>query len=383
MDGLLASLWTGAMYALPFLFVLTIVVFFHELGHFLVARWCGVTVKTFSIGFGREIFGFNDRHGTRWRFAWIPLGGYVKFIDDESAASTPSRETFEKMTPAERAGTFQGKTVGQRAAIVVAGPVANFILALLIFTFWFYVYGVHWTDAKIDAVMPDTPAARAGIQAGDIVSEISGRKVDGFERLQQIVGTNVGNPLQFKLDRGGQTVEVTLIPEVREHIDERGDKQQMVVIGVRKTTTPDGIKSRYPGLIESMGLAGERTAFIVTSTLGYLGDVFTRKQSGDQLGGPIRIADIAGRVAQQGPEYLIHLAAFISVSVGLINLFPIPLLDGGHLMFYAVEAIRRKPLSEQTQEIGFRIGMAIVLALFVFATFNDLPILKRWFVGTG
>jgi regulator of sigma E protease len=383
MEGILGSIWGGMMYVLPFLFVLTVVVFFHELGHFLVARWCGVAVKTFSIGFGREIFGFNDRYGTRWRVAWIPLGGYVKFIDDEGAASTPSRDALEKMTAVEREGSFHGKPVWKRAAVVVAGPLANFLLALVIFTGWFLYHGVHTTDARIDAVVPDSPAARAGLQAGDIVTAINGAKLAGFEKLQQIVGTNVGNPLKFTVERTGKTFDVTVTPEVLEHKDERGDTQSVVVIGVKRTATSDSVKVYQPGPLEAVGLAVERTKFIVTSTLGYLGDVFMRRQSGDQLGGPIRIADIAGRVAQQGLEYVIHLAAFISVSVGLINLFPIPLLDGGHLMFYAIEAIRRRPLSERTQEIGYRIGMAVVLGLMVFATFNDLPILKRWIVGSG
>lgn len=383
MEGLLGSIWGGMMYVLPFLFVLTVVVFFHELGHFLVARWCGVAVKTFSIGFGREIFGFDDRYGTRWRVAWIPLGGYVKFIDDEGAASTPSRDALENMTAIEREGSFHGKPVWKRAAVVVAGPLANFLLALVIFTGWFLYHGVHTTDARIDAVVPNSPAERAGLQAGDIVTAINGTKLAGFEKLQQTVGVNVGNPLKFTVERTGRTFDVTVTPQVLEHKDERGDTQSVVVIGVKRTATSDSVKVYHPGPLEAVGLAVERTKFIVTSTLGYLGDVFMSRQSGDQLGGPIRIADIAGRVAEQGLEYVIHLAAFISVSVGLINLFPIPLLDGGHLMFYAIEAIRRRPLSERTQEIGYRIGMAVVLGLMVFATFNDLPILKRWIVGSG
>ncbi len=383
MEGLLGSIWNGVMIALPFLFVLTVVVFIHELGHFLVARWCGVAVKTFSIGFGKEIFGFNDSYGTRWRVAWIPLGGYVKFIDDEGAASTPSRDAFENMTPAEREGSFHHKTLLQKSAVVAAGPIANFLLALFIFTFWFMYHGVHSTDARVDGVVPGSPAERAGLQPGDVVLSIDGRTVTGFEKLQQIVAVNVGNPLRFKVQRADETLDLSITPEVREQIDDRGDKQSTVVIGVKRTATADAIKVHQPGPLEAFGLAVERTKFIVTSTLGYLGDVVMRKQSGDQLGGPIRIADIAGQVAQRGLEYLIHLIAFISVSVGLINLFPIPLLDGGHLMFYAIEAVRRKPLSERTQEIGYRIGMALVLGLMVFATFNDLPILKRWIVGAG
>ena len=380
---MLSGLLNPITYGLAFLFVLTVVVFFHELGHFLVARWCGVKVKAFSIGFGKEIYGFEDKHGTRWRVAWIPLGGYVKFMDDDNAASVPSPDAIAKMTPEEREGSFHAKPVWKRAAVVAAGPAANFILAIIIFTLWYMVQGVYSTDARVDMVLENSPAAKAGLMAGDVIVEIEGQKIESFEHVQRIVGTNLGTPLTFKVDRGGATLEKIVVPEVRSEKDAKGDKQSMVVIGVRRAGTKDDLRVHYPGPVEAVVLAVDRTQFIVTSTLGYLRDVVLQKQSGDQLGGPVRIADIAGRVAQNGAEHLIHLAAFISVSVGLINLFPIPLLDGGHLMFYAIEAIRRKPLSEGTQEIGFRIGMALVLGLMIFSFFNDLPILKRWIVGTG
>ena len=383
MDGLLGTLSGPLLYAFAFLFVLTVVVFFHELGHFMVARWCGVNVKAFSIGFGKEIFGFDDKYGTRWKLCWIPLGGYVKFMDDENAASVPSKDAIDQMSAAEREGSFHAKPVWKRAAVVVAGPVANFILAIVIFTAWFWWVGVYSTEARVDELIPDGPAAKAGLQVGDLVTEIDGKPVTSFEQIQRAVGTNVGNPLTFKVDRNGTPVELVVTPEVRVQIDDKGDKASTVIIGVKRSASKETIKVHQPGVIEATGLAVDRTWFIVTSTLGYLGDVFGGRQSGDQLGGPIRIADIAGRVAHQGLEYVIQLAAFISVSVGLINLFPIPLLDGGHLMFYAIEAVRGKPLTERVQEIGFRIGMALVLGLMVFATINDLHILKRWFLGAG
>ncbi len=379
MEGLMSVLGGPLTYGVAFLLVLTIVVFFHELGHFLVARWCGVSVKAFSIGFGREIAGFTDRHGTRWKLSWIPLGGYVKFMDDENAASAPSREAIARMSPEEQAGSFHAKPIWQRAAVVAAGPIANFILAIVIFTLWFWIQGVQTTEARVDAVLPDGPAARAGIQAGDRITAIDGREVATFDHVRQIVMTNVGRPLDFVVDRGGNRVELQVIPEVREQTDDRGDKMKMVVIGIQQRPTEETIQFHQPGLLEATGLAVERTHSIVTLSLGYISDVVLGRQSGDQLGGPIRIADIAGRVAQQGWEYLIHLTAFISVSIGLINLFPVPLLDGGHLMFYAIEAVRRKPLDERTQEIGFRIGFALVICLFIFVTINDLQILKRWF----
>lgn len=383
MDGLLGTLSGPLLYAFAFLFVLTVVVFFHELGHFMVARWCGVNVKAFSIGFGKEIYGFNDKHGTRWKLCWIPLGGYVKFMDDENAASVPSKDAINQMSAADREGSFHAKPVWQRAAVVVAGPVANFILAIVIFTAWFWWVGVYSTEARVDELIPDGPAAKAGLQVGDLVTEIDGKPVTSFEQIQRAVGTNVGNPLRFKVDRNGTPVELVVTPEVRVQIDDKGDKASTVIIGVKRSASKETIQVHQPGLVEATGLAVDRTWFIVTSTLGYLGDVFQGKQSGDQLGGPVRIADIAGRVAHQGLEYVIQLAAFISVSVGLINLFPIPLLDGGHLMFYAIEAVRGRPLTERVQEIGFRIGMAVVLGLMVFATINDLHILKRWLLGAG
>jgi regulator of sigma E protease len=383
MDAIWNAVSGPLMYGSAFFAVLMVVVFFHELGHFLVARWCGVKVSAFSIGFGPEIFGFYDRYGTRWKLAWIPLGGYVKFMDDDNAASVPSHETIAKMSPEERVGSFHAKPLWQRAAVVAAGPAANFILAMVIFTFWFWAQGVYTTEARVDDVLPDSPAARAGLKPGDVVTAIAGEPVTIFEDIQRKVSANVGQTLPFKVLREGQTLEIPVTPEVREHIDEAGDKVRMVLIGVRRIPGKDGMTRYQPGFIESIGIAGDRTWFIVTSTLGYFGDVIGGRQAADQLGGPIRIADVAGRVAAQGLEYIIQLAAFLSVSVGLINLFPIPLLDGGHLMFYAIEAVRGRPLEERHQEMGFRIGMAVVLSLMIFATFNDLHILKRWLGGAG
>ncbi len=383
MEALYNALSGPLLYGFAFFTVLTIVVFFHELGHFLVARWCGVKVKAFSIGFGQEVFGFDDRHGTRWKLCWIPLGGYVKFMDDENAASVPSREAIAGMSDEERAGSFHAKPLWQRAAVVSAGPIANFILAIVIFTLWFWVNGVYSTEARVDEVMPDSPAAKAGLQSGDLIVAIEGRPVTAFEHIQRHVGTSVGQTLTFRVERGGQTIDLPVTPEVREQRDDKGDVIRMVMIGVKRKPGKDGVIRTDPGFFESVGLAGDRTWFIVTSTLGYMKDVIAGRQSADQLGGPIRIADVAGRVATQGLEYIIQLAAFISVSVGLINLFPIPLLDGGHLMFYAIEALRGRPLDERHQEIGFRIGLAVVLSLMIFATFNDLHILKRWLGGAG
>ena len=368
---------------LPFLFVLTVVVFIHELGHFLVARWCGVNVRAFSIGFGPEIAGFYDRHGTRWRIAWIPLGGYVKFMDDENAASAGPSARLEEMTPEERAGAFHAKPLWQRAAIVAAGPIANFLLAIVIFALMFSLIGVRSTAPRVDEVVPNSPAAVAGFMPGDVILEIDGEPVESFNDVLRTVSTSPGRELTFKVDRGGAILNLWATPERQEIQDSLGGTIVRGIIGIRRVTTPDSMELRKAGPLEALWLGVRETNFIITSTLSYIGDVIIGRQSADQLGGPIRIAEVSGQVAKIGPEALLNLIAVISVSIGLINLFPIPLLDGGHLLFYAIEALRRKPLSEKTQEIGFRIGLAVVLMLMVFATWNDIPIVRRWIIGNG
>ncbi len=367
---------------LAFLFVLTVVIFVHELGHFLVARWCGVRVKTFSIGFGKEIFGFNDRYNTRWRLAWIPLGGYVKFLDDENGASVPSREALQRMTPADREGAFQTKPLASRAAIVAAGPIANFLLAILVFALTFTFVGVNVTAPRVDELVADGAAARAGFKAGDVIVSIDGQKIEAFADMQRIVSASADNELTFGVDRSGVLLSIKAIPERREISDRFGNKLKVGVIGIKRNATQQEWQFKHYGPIEAVGLAVKESYYIVSRTLGYLYDVVTRRESGDQLGGPLRIADISGQVASLGFLALINLTAVLSVSIGLINLFPIPLLDGGHLMFYAIEAVRGRPLSERAQEVGFRIGLAIVLLLLVYTTYQDRLIPLRW-MGIG
>jgi regulator of sigma E protease len=368
---------------LPFLFVLTIVVFIHELGHFLVARWCGVKVKAFSIGFGREIFGFYDRYGTRWRFAWIPLGGYVKFLDDENGASVPSKSALEKMSPEERAGAFQTQPLTGRAAIVVAGPIANFLLAIVIFALTFTFVGVQVTAPRVDELVPDGAAASAGFKPGDVIVGIDGQGIETFADMQRIVGASADHELTFEVNRGGALLKLKVTPTRREISDRFGNKLRVGVIGIRRNPTQAEWEFKRYGPVESIGLGVKETVFIITRTLSYLGDVIRGLESADQMRGPIGIAEISGQVASAGLVPLLNLTAVLSVSIGLINLFPIPLLDGGHLLFYLIEAVRRKPLSERTQEIGFRIGLAVVLMLMMFATWNDLGIVRRWLSGIG
>ena len=360
-------------YILPFLFVLTIVVFFHELGHFLVARWAGVRVLTFSVGFGPELAGFNDRHGTRWKISAIPLGGYVKFFGDESEASTPaSSETLASMTAEERAGSFHHKKVGARAAIVAAGPIANFILAIVIFTCLFTFFGKPSTTARVDKIEANSAAARAGFQPGDVVTDIDGTPIGSFSDMQRIVGVRAGDQLTFTIKRGDSTLQLKGTPELREVKDSFGNVHRLGVLGITRATAPGDVVTERVDPATGLWLGVKETWFVVDRTLAYIGGVFTGREAADQVGGPLRIAQISGQVATIGLAALVHLAAVLSISIGLLNLFPVPLLDGGHLLFYAVEAARGRPLSERAQEVGFRIGLGLVLMLMVFATYNDI-----------
>jgi regulator of sigma E protease len=359
-------------YIIPFLFVLTIVVFFHELGHFLVARWAGVKVLTFSLGFGPELAGFNDRHGTRWKISAIPLGGYVKFFGDDTEASTPSTEALAHMSAEEQAGSFHHKKVGPRAAIVAAGPIANFILAIVIFTCLFTFFGKPSTTARVDKIEASSAAARAGFQVGDVVTAIDGKTIGSFSDMQRIVGVHAGDQLTFTIKRGDSSLQLKGTPEQREVKDPFGNAHRLGVLGITRATAPGDVVTERVDPATALWLGVKETWFVVDRTLAYIGGVFTGREAADQVGGPLRIAQISGQVATIGLTALIHLAAVLSISIGLLNLFPVPLLDGGHLLFYAVEAIRGRPLSNRAQEMGFRIGLGLVLMLMVFATYNDI-----------
>jgi regulator of sigma E protease len=356
----------------PFLFVLAIIVFFHELGHFLVARWAGVKVLTFSLGFGPEIAGFNDRYGTRWKVSAIPLGGYVKFFGDDSEASTPSSEALARMTEEERKGSFHHKKVAPRAAIVAAGPIANFLLAIVIFTCLFTFFGKPSTTARVDQVEAGSAAAAAGFQVGDIVTAIDGQAIGSFSDMQRIVGIRAGEKLSFTIKRGDSTVQLQGTPQLREVKDPFGNVQRLGILGITRKTEAGDVTTERVNPATALWLGVQETWFVVDRTLSYIGGVFTGRESADQVGGPLRIAQISGQVATIGLAALIRLAAVLSISIGLLNLFPVPLLDGGHLLFYAVEAVRGRPLSERAQEMGFRIGLGLVLMLMVFATYNDI-----------
>jgi regulator of sigma E protease len=355
---------TVIVYAIPFIAALMVIVFIHELGHFMVARWCGVTIEAFSIGFGKEIAGWHDRHGTRWKLSWLPLGGYVKFKGDANAASMPDAEQVAKA--ANDPGNFHGKPVWQRAAVVVAGPLANFILAILIFAAAFMVVGKPISEPRIDEVVAGSAAEKAGIRKGDLVISINGSTIESFSDLQQ-----PGEEMPMVIDRAGTRIDLVVIPDLREEPDGFGGKLRIGMLGVRHNPE-GGVRYERLGPVDAIEKGGERTWFIIETTFRYLGKLVTGRESADQLGGPIAMAKAAGDAASVGFFQFISVIAFLSVSIGLINLFPIPMLDGGHLVYYAIEAVRGKPLGADAQEWGFRIGFSLVIMLMVVGTWNDV-----------
>ena len=366
---------------IPFLFVLTVVVFVHEMGHFLVGRWCGVGVHAFSIGFGPELFGFDDSKGTRWKLCAIPLGGYVKFHGDANGASVPDPETVARMSPQERATSFPTQPVGKRAAIVAAGPAANFILAILLFAGTIWIAGRYELPARVAAVEPSSVAAQAGFEPGDLIKTIDGEPVRDFNAMYRRVTGSAGTPLTFTVERDGADRTITATPAIHEERTPFG-RHRIGRLGIRSPAGTEAKLVEYgPGAALSLGV--QETYFVVERTFSYLGKLVTGRESADQLSGPIGIARVSGEVAKTGGiGGLVGLIALLSVSIGLLNLFPVPLLDGGHLLFYAFEVIRGRPLSERAQEIGFRFGLALVLMLMLFATWNDSLNLFGWF-GRG
>ncbi|MDK9697701.1 MAG: RIP metalloprotease [Siculibacillus sp.] len=362
---------TVTSYGPPFLFVLTLVVFFHELGHFLVARWCGVGVKTFSIGFGPELFGWNDRKGTRWRIALIPLGGYVKFVGDENAASVPDDEAVAAMSAEERAIAFPSQPVWARAAIVAAGPIANFILAIVIFTLVFATAGRMDILPRVGAVSAGSAAEAAGIRQDDLILAIEGRPIESFVDIMRVVSVRADLPTTVSVDRDGKHLELVATPRSFEEKSRFG-VQKRGLLGIQASRDPKDRVQRHFSPIAALGSGVSETWFIVERTGSFVAGLFSGRESASQLGGPLRVAQISGEVAGVGFLALVNLAALLSVSIGLLNLMPIPMLDGGHLVFYAAEAVRGRPLSDRAQDIGFRIGLAIVLALMIVSTWNDI-----------
>ncbi|MDR3463763.1 MAG: RIP metalloprotease RseP [Beijerinckiaceae bacterium] len=362
-------------YTLPFLFVLTLVVFIHELGHFLVGRWCGIKVDAFSLGFGPELLHYIDSKGTRWRLAALPLGGYVKFHGDANGASMADEDQIEAMPENEKAVTFFGQPVWKRAAVVVAGPVANFILAMVVFSGLFFINGREVLSPQVGVVRPGSAAEAAGFQPLDLVVEINGQPVKSFEQMQRAVQSSDG-PMTFAVQRADKVVTLTATPR-REILKTRFGETRVGILGVEAANTPASWHKETYGLTDSVEMGASETWFIVTSTGNYLRGVVLGRESADQISGPIRIAEVSGEMAKLGFAALLNLAAILSVSIGLLNLLPIPLLDGGHLLYYAFEALRGRALGGRTQQFGFRVGITFVAALTIFAAYNDISRLVR------
>ncbi|MBZ9768935.1 MULTISPECIES: RIP metalloprotease RseP [unclassified Mesorhizobium] len=357
----------------PFLFVLTVVVFVHEMGHYLIGRWCGIGVKAFSIGFGPELFGFYDRRGTRWKLCAIPLGGYVKFVGDMNATSSqPSTEEIESLTDAEREVAFHTQPIWKRAATVVAGPLFNFLLTIAVFAVLFSLYGRPVLEPMVAEVTAGSPAEKAGIRPGDRFVKVDGSKVETFADVQRLVSGRAGDAITFTMLRDGKEIDVTAAPEPMEQQDALGNKVKVAVIGVVNNAElgqPRLISYTPAGAVVA---AVEETGHVIERTGQFLQRFALGREDKCQLGGPIKIAKMSGQAAKLGFEWLVQLVAFLSVGIGFLNLLPIPPLDGGHLLFYGVEAVIRRPVSERTMEMAYRTGLFLVLGFMGFVFWNDL-----------
>lgn len=372
MDGLVNAI----IYVSSFLAMLSILVFVHEWGHFIVARMNNVRVDVFSIGFGPEIWGRTDKKGTRWKVSYLPLGGYVKFFGDASEASTPDG-SLEDMTEEEREVSFHYKKLYQKAAIVFAGPFVNFIFAILILATFFYAYGQIDTPALVSKVVPDSAAEEAGMQKGDVIVAVDGSEVKRFNDLRIEVLYSAGESINIDVLRRGEIISLVLIPRLTKVIRDNGEQVlgddgkplELYQIGVQNA---EEVVIREHSLGSALWAGVLETRVIVTQSLRGIRQMIVGTRSVKELSGPIGIAKIAGDSAMRGIDFWIRVMALVSISLGMINLFPIPLLDGGHLLFYGFEAVLGRKLSERTQEFGFRVGLVFILGLMMLATFNDI-----------
>ena len=355
-------------FAIPFLFILTVLVFVHEMGHYLLARRNGVRVEVFSVGFGPELFGWTDQAKTRWKFSLIPLGGYVKMYGDLNAASVPDTALVDGMDMKDRDEAFPYKRLSQRAWIVAGGPLANFLFAVVLLAGLFMIVGQPFTPADVGGIQEGSAAEEAGIQPGDTIVEIEGTAIERFEEVKRIVELSPERQIEIVVLRDGAEVALKATPKRTVFEDTFGNKRDIGLLGV----TRSGLEFVRHGPFEALWRAGEETLSLTVATLDAVGQMIVGSRSADELGGPIRIAQMSGQVAETGIVSVVWFMAVLSINLGLINLFPVPMLDGGHLLFYAIEGLRGRPLGERAQEYGFRIGLALVLSLMVFATWNDL-----------
>ncbi len=360
-------------YILPFIVLILIVVFIHEYGHYYFAKKFGVGVTDFSIGFGKEIFGWNDKSGTRWKICWIPLGGYVKFFGDRNVYSQADhKEILEKYSEEDQKKLFTLKPLYQRSLIVFGGPLANFLLALVIFFSIYTFVGKDFTPAVINEVQKDSPAMAGGLKQNDVILEIDGNKVESIMDVSKFITMSTDEIIDFKVKRSYDEVILKIKPNIVPGEDNLGNKLNKRIVGIKLGAHNNEINHVKLGPVQAIYHAANEVYFVGISSLKYIGAMIFGKADTSQLGGPIRIAKISGQVAEFGVLAFISMMAYISISLGLVNLFPIPMLDGGHLMFYAFEKVLGRPLSQKTQEGFFRIGIFLLISLMFFTTFNDL-----------
>jgi regulator of sigma E protease len=361
-------------HAWSFILILSVIVFIHEFGHYFFAKLCGVRVEVFSIGFGRELFGINDRSGTRWKFSLLPFGGYVKMFGDAGEASTPDSGALGQMSEADKAVSFHHKPLWKKAAVVVAGPVANFILTIAVFTYFLYSSGMASTEPVIGEVMPDTPALEAGLMAGDRILSVDGVGVESFGEIARRILPNLGEAVTLKLLRDEDEITLELTPIEFTEKDALGNDVTRPLIGIKSQE----LTIKDLGFTQAIWLATKRTYEMCETSLTFMGQMITGQRSADQLQGPVGIAKLSGQVTQSGEtteqtlRTILWFIALLSANLGLINLLPIPMLDGGHLAYYGIEALRGKPMAQRYQEFGFRIGLAIIACLMAFTLFNDI-----------
>jgi len=360
-------------YILPFVVLILVVVFIHEYGHYYFAKKYGVGVTDFSIGFGKEIFGWNDKSGTRWKICWIPLGGYVKFFGDRNVFSQSDQEKIlKKYNELDRKKLFVLKPLYQRVLIVFGGPLANFLLALVIFFSIYTFIGKDFTPAVINEVQNESPAMVGGLKQNDIILEIDGNKVKSIMDVSKYITMSTADIIDFRVKRSYDELLLKIKPNMVLSEDNLGNKINKRMVGIKLGAYNNEINHIKLGPAQAIYHAANEVYYVSISSLKYIGGMITGKADTSQLGGPIRIAKISGQVAEFGILAFISMMAYISISLGLVNLFPIPMLDGGHLMFYAFEKVLGRPLSQKTQEGFFRIGMFLLLSLMFFTTFNDL-----------
>ncbi len=363
-------------YIIPFIILITIVVFVHEYGHYYFAKKYGVAVTDFSIGFGKEIFGFNDKSGTRWKICLIPLGGYVKFFGDRNVFSqSEQKELLKKYNKDDQNKLFVTKPLYQRALIVAAGPLANFILAIVIFSLIYMFVGKDFTPAKIEEVSIESPAEKAGLKKNDIIIGINGNKIESILEVSTFINTASSDLIKIKVLRNQNEIIFTSKIEIVDSKDAFGNSIKKKIIGIKIGPTNNEFNKEKLGPAKALYYSVKEIWFVTKTTIQFIGTLFQGKGDTSQLGGPIKIAKISGQVMEFGILAFLSTVAYISISLGLINLFPIPLLDGGHLMFYLFEKILGRPLKQATQEGFFRIGLFLLISLMVFTTFNDL---KDW-----